>query len=234
MDRRRFVKLGGCAIALAAAAKRLPAGAAAEATTYQRVRLVAGDGQPLAAGTLEAGNYIFHYPFTGTPCFLIDLGFPAAAGVVLETARGARYRWPGGVGPNRSVVAFSAICAHQLTHPSRINSFLNFQAGPGKIAKEANRITCCAHGTSYDPALGAKVVGGPAPQPLAAIVLEYEVGSDGLYATGLLGGDMFTDFYKAFKKELREDFGPGAAKQPVEGETTVHLLAAYTDQLIKC
>ena len=235
MDRRQFVKFGGGVVALAAAAKRLPAHAEAQATAYERARLVTAPGEPLAAGALESGrNYIFHYPFIGTPCFLLDLGFPAEAGVVLKTARGEQYRWPGGVGPNGSIVAFSAICSHQLTHPSRAYSFINFQTGAGKIALEENRITCCAHGNVYDPARGAKWLLGPGPQPLASIALEYEAETDALFATGLLGGDMFADFFKAFKRELREDFGRGAARQPVTGEATVAPLAEYTRQLVMC
>jgi Rieske Fe-S protein len=234
MDRRRFVKVGGCFVALAAA-KRLPARAEAEATACERARLVTAPGEPLAASALEKGtNYIFHYPFTGTPCFLLDLGFPAEAGVVLETARGEQYLWPGGVGPDGSIVAFSAICAHQVTRPSRAYSFINFNPAAGKIAEAENRITCCAHGSVYDPARGAEVTAGPAPQPLAAIVLEYRAEDDALFAAGLLGGDMFADFFKAYKRELNEEFGRGAAKQPVTGEAAVAPLAKYTRQLVMC
>ena len=34
---------------------------------------------------------------------------------------------PGGIGRDKSVVSFSAICAHKLSHPSRNISFINYR-----------------------------------------------------------------------------------------------------------
>ena len=59
-------------------------------------------------------NLIFHYPYAATPCFLLNLGRPLSLPAELKTAAAQPYRWPGGVGPQRSIVAYSAICAHQL------------------------------------------------------------------------------------------------------------------------
>ena len=56
----------------------LPAWAHATPRLYERARLVDIHGAPLKARALVAEtNYIFHYPFVATPCFLLNLGRPA-------------------------------------------------------------------------------------------------------------------------------------------------------------
>src|SRR6185436_1402830 len=104
--------------------------------------------------------------------------------------------WPGGVGPRGSIVAYSAICAHKLTYPTRDISFISYRAEKTVGNKFANVIHCCSEHSQYDPAAGARVVAGPAPQPLAAILLEHDAGTDEIYAVGTLGGEMFNEFFK--------------------------------------
>ena len=137
-----------------------------------------------AAGALEAEtNYVFHYPYAGTPCFLLKLARPVTIAATLRREDGATYAWEGGVGPGRAVVAFSAICAHKLAYPTRDISFIRYQ--PQKSAtSDAHVIHCCADHSVYDPANGARVLAGPAPQPLAAILLDYDPASDGLVGAG--------------------------------------------------
>jgi len=64
-------------------------------------------------------NYVFHFPFAGTPCFLLNLDRPIDASVTLKRDDGTTYTWPGGVGPSRSVVAFSAIYYAMLIYAPR-------------------------------------------------------------------------------------------------------------------
>ncbi len=118
-----------------------------------------------------------------TPCFLLNLGKPT----------------PGGVGPKRAIVGYSAICSHRLTYPTRQISFISFreQASAGKAARR-NMIHCCSEHSEYDPASGARVMGGPAPQPLSAILFEHDPASDTLYATGTLGGELFNAFFEKY------------------------------------
>ena len=127
MQRREFVKF----CAASATAARVPAVAAADATPtfYGRVKLIAGNGAPLKAAAVPAErNLIFHYPFAATPCFLLNLGHPAKTSARLATADKRAYEWKGGVGPRRSIVAYSAICAHQLAYPTREISFISYRA----------------------------------------------------------------------------------------------------------
>lgn len=236
MDRRRFIALCGTAVA-AIAAK--PAALARQPNAafkpYRRAKLVDPNGQPIHARELEKGaGYIFHYPFAGTPCFLINLNQAAAADVALNTADGGAYRWRGGVGPQQSLVAFSAICSHQLSYVGKQQSFINYRPDSSPVAGRGGVIVCCAHHSVFDPAQGAKVLDGPAPQPLAAIALEHNADTDELYALGTYGGELFEDFFTAYKKDLIEEFGRGVAHEEIEGKTAVRPITEYTRNQVFC
>src|SRR5438105_10967938 len=82
-----------------------------EPRLYTRSRLIDHFGDPIKAARLSARtNYVFNYPFAGTPCFLLDLGHPVGGAGGLLRANGAQYAWNGGVGRRHSIVAYSAIC----------------------------------------------------------------------------------------------------------------------------
>lgn len=204
---------------------------------YARTRLTDESGQALRASHLTAGeNYVFHYPFEGTPCFLINLGKSTLQNVSLKTGNGASYRWPGGVGPQHAIVAYSAICSHQLTYPTRQISFISYRgrSAASKISKP-DMIHCCSEHSEYDPAAGARVMGGPAPQPLCAILLEYERAADALFATGTLGGEMFNTFFSKYEMRLALEHGsPARAQQRVAGTTAVTALTRFCKQQVRC
>ena len=235
MDRRHFIKLCGTTLLLVRSQARAWASEpAAPLQRYARVALVDGEGRPVRAAKLAKDEtYVFFYPYAGTPCYLIRLG-TLIESENLTTADGRRYDWTGGVGPGRDVVAYSAICSHLMTHPTRAASFINYHAAADELSGRRNVITCCAHGSVFDPARGAKVIAGPAPQPLAAIALEHDPSSDGLFAIGTFGGEQFREFFKDFKRELRDEFGRGQAKQAVDGQAVVVPLAEYSRQRIHC
>lgn len=232
MERRAF--LSACAASCAAAA--LPAEAASlKPRDYERVLLVDAEGAPLRAGSLVTErNYIFHYPFAATPCFLIDIGRPATAFGALKTAKAQPYDWPGGVGPRRSIVAYSAICAHQLTYPTRDISFISYRAKATPSAKHARVIHCCSEHSQYDPARGAAVVAGPAPQPLAAILLEHDATRDQIHARGTLGGEMFNEFFAKYAFRLSLEHGGDAGARTVARTTRVTELDNYCRQQVRC
>ena len=231
MRRRKF--LGTCALAAFAAAPALTLGADAVPRSYARARLVDGNGRPVKASAVPRHtNLIFHYPYAATPCFLLNLGQTLEPAAGLRTADALAYRWPGGVGPERSIVAYSAICAHRLSYPTRQLSFIGYQDQP-RAGGSKRLIHCCHEHSEYDPARGAAVVGGPAQQPLAAILLDYDQASDGLYAVGTLGGAMFDEFFTKYEVRLQLEFG-GKAKEPAGDRCVVTELARYCRQQIKC
>lgn len=237
MERRRFVR--ACALAgLGAAVPDLLGSAwaqgAATPRTYARAKLVGATGGPLKTKSLPVGrNLIFHYPFAGTPCFLLDLGKPTKPASTLRTADARSYRWNGGTGASGGVVAYSAICAHKLTHPTREISFISYRAEKTPGNRFAQVIHCCSEHSQYDPADGARVLAGPAPQPLAAILLDYDRAADELYAVGTLGGEMFDDFFAKFEFRLALEHG-GQARSAVEGTCTVRELEQFCRQQVKC
>ena len=174
MQRREFIRFCAAGAAAGAAPVAAIAQAAAEATPhwYSRAKLLDAAGKALRAASVPAHrNLIFHYPYDTTPCFLLNLGRPLSVAARLKTADERRYEWTGGVGRGRSVVAYSAICAHQLAYPTRDISFISYRTERSARNRHGNVIHCCAEHSQYDPARGAKVVAGPAPQPLATILL---------------------------------------------------------------
>ena len=229
MRRRSF--LGTCALAAFAVSPARSVAADAVPRAFARARLVDETGQPLKAGAVPRHtNLIFHYPYAATPCFLLNLGAPLEPAGGLRTADAHSYRWPGGAGPSRSIVAYSAICAHRLSYPTRQVSFIGYQERP----RGGRRlIHCCHEHSEYDPTRGAAVVGGPAQQPLATILLDYDAASDGLYAVGTLGGAMFEEFFAKFETRLGLEFG-GRAKQAAGDQCVVTELSRYCRQQIRC
>ncbi len=234
MERRDFVKL--CA-ATCAAASTLPTQAGAQSLKtrlYARARLVDERGDPVRAAALKPGvNYVFDYPFAATPCFLIRLPRPATAGIDLRTESGQAYRWEGGAGPDRTIVAYSAICAHKLTYPTKQVSFIGYRHAASPVAGNGQVITCCSDRSVYDPYAGARVVAGPAPQPLATILLEHDAKTDELYAAGTFGGEMFDKFFEKYGFRLQLEMGE-RAKAAVRDRATVRELAAYSSQWAQC
>jgi hypothetical protein len=118
------------------------------------------------------------------------------------------------VGRDRNIVAFSAICAHKLAYPTREVSFIRYQPERSPTSG-AHVIHCCADHSVYDPAEGARVVSGPAPQPLAAILLEYDAAQDSLFALGTVGAEQFDAFFDKYRVRLALEYGEGRARANV-------------------
>jgi Rieske Fe-S protein len=229
MERRGFIKLCAASVAALGAPE---VGADARAQFYSRARLVDEKGAPLRASAIPVErNFIFHYPFTATPCFLLNLDKPVKP-AQLKTVSGERYEWNGGIGAARSVVAYSAICAHRMSYPTRDISFISYRTEKSPRNPIGNVIHCCSEHSQYDPAQGARVVAGPAPQPLAAILLEHDKSSDHIFAVGTLGGEMFKEFFDKFGFKLQMEHG--APRAAVSGTCVVQQLENYCKQQVKC
>ena len=232
MKRREFVQV--CAAASGGAALSLPANAAnLNARLYKRAKFVDEKGAAIRLDALKPGtNYVFDYPYASTPCFLIKLD-RAVSAVDLRTESGQSYRWEGGLGEGKAVVAYSAICAHKLTYPTKQVSFIGYRHEPSAVAPQGKVITCCSDRSVYDPAAGARVVSGPAPQPLCAILLEHDPKTGDVYAVGTFGGEMFAEFFRRFQFRLQLEMGD-RMRSAVEGTTVVKALESYSTQWAKC
>jgi Rieske Fe-S protein len=235
VDRRHFVKFCTSAAAtIAAQPEALLAAGEAMFKRYAPTLLVDANGGAFKASALKEGaNYLFHYPYAGTPALLMRLTEAPATNVRLRTAALTDYRWPGGAGPDGRIVAFSAICPHQLSAVFKSKTFVSYRPEKSQVAGRANTIVCCAHHSVFDPLQGGKAVSGPTRQPLTAIVLEHD-NKDRLFAVGTAGDELFEDFFKAYRRELIDEFGRGVAKQETTKTSIVHRLEDYTGSVIRC
>ncbi len=122
---------------------------------------------------------------------------------------------------------------NKLAYPTREVSFIRFQSDRSPTS-DGDTIHCCADHSVYDPSAGARVLSGPAPQPLAAILLDYDAGRDELAALGTVGAEQFDAFFSKYDFKLALEYGQGRAKSPAGATTIVRELAQYCRQTIRC
>lgn len=145
LDRRSWLKLTGLATA-----------ATAVVTAGRPGSVLAGAAKPVARlDGLKAGEAVaFQWPDAESPCWL------------LKTGRAT----DGGVGPDRDVVAYSALCTHQGC----------------PVVVEDGRFICPCHFSQFDPEKGGQCYQGVATVPLPRVQLAVRdghvvaVGMDGL------------------------------------------------------
>lgn len=193
---------------------------------YNKVLLTTENKEPLKASSLKKNeNYLFFYPYHNTPVLLLNLN-EAIEPLEIELGSGRLYAHPGGVGADKSIAAYAAICTHEFVRPNPNETLIKYYP-PGEMSViygGDNVICCCAHGSAYDPSAGGKVMQLPAEHPLTAVELEWDSNSDSLYAKALIGWN------PPFKEIFKED-GEGKL---IEGDTIVKRLLDYTKKIVKC
>jgi len=240
MERRNFLRLSATsAMAVAVApsliTQKLYAEDGSLFQTFEKVQLKDGEGNALKASKLVAEeNYVFNYPHAGTPAIMVNLPSPADKDVKLKAEDGTEYVYRGGVGSKGTIVAYSAICAHQLTYPQKSMSMFQYVPTTGKTLayEHAGVFVCSSHLAAYSAKEGGKVLGGPATQGLASIILEVDA-DDNIWAVAVLGPNKFQEFFDAFKQELKAEYGRKGAKKPVKEEAVVKELKDYSAELIQ-
>jgi arsenite oxidase small subunit len=158
---RRTLLAGGAVAAGAAVAGGAEGARAATGTAYPRYRVI-------ALNRLHVNRPVsFSYPLKAQPNILLDQGHAV----------------PGGVGPKRSIVAFSTLCQHM--------------GCPLAYSRSQREFVCPCHQSRYDAERLASIVQGVATRALPRVRLEvrngavYAVGVDGLiygYRTNLAPG----------------------------------------------
>ncbi|MEC1718922.1 arsenate reductase (azurin) small subunit [Schinkia azotoformans] len=170
ISRRNAVKLFGGSIALSAL---YLAGCTAEETKKVEQKKTESDGYPVTKianlPEIKVNEPItFDYPLKTQSNYLVDMGVEV----------------PGGVGPNKSIVAYNRACQHM--------------GCPSNYDNTRNTFFCPCHQTVYDPAYNGSVVIGQGKASLPRILLKVEnnevfaVGVDGLiygYRNNLLDGE---------------------------------------------
>ena len=228
MQRREFNKLCGGLLTGAASLSRT---GHALAQPFPKSALVYADNTPVTVDSLSPGaSFIFSYPYVTTPCFIVRL----------STAAKKNEHWQGGVGADQSVVAFSAICSHKMSHPAKPISHINYRAEKitfhdrdGVKQERDQLISCCSERSVYDPTNGASVLSGPAPVPLASISLE--LGDNGeLFAIGSTGADQYDRFLEKFGFRLAMEYGVSDIRARTGTKTVATQAEAFSSQQIRC
>ena len=240
MERRNFLQLSATsAMAIAVAPSLIPQKLYAEDgslfQTFEKVQLKDAEGNALKSKALiKEENYVFMYPHAATPAIMVDLLTPAGKDIKLKSEDGVEYIYKGGTGSEGTIVAFSAICAHQLTHPQKAMTMFQYVPTTGKTLAydKAGVFVCSSHLAAYDATQGGKVLGGPANQGLASIILEIDA-DDNIWAVAVLGPDKFQEFFDAFKQELKAVHGRRGAKKLVKEEVKVEKLKNFTAEMIQ-
>jgi len=153
ISRRKLLKAAGCAGAAALLIGGLSTKtyATSKIKTYPQVRIA-------NLRDLQPGRTIkFDYPLIGRKNLLMDLGC----------------RVEGGVGPNRSIVAYSMFCSHLGCSVD--------------LEWESGNLICECHQSIYDPRRSGRVIEGPAPTSLPMVNLEIDSVTGDIYAIGVAG-----------------------------------------------
>lgn len=151
MTRRKVLKAACCAGAVAAVSLTAIKGKAnASSGSYPQVKIA--NIKDLRAGKSKT----FDYPLVGRKNVIVNLG------CCVE----------GGVGPDKSIIAYSAFCTH---------------LGCGvEFNKESGMLVCECHQSVYDPKQSGKLIEGPSPSNLPMIALDVDKNGD-VYAVGVAG-----------------------------------------------
>lgn len=168
-------------------------------TSFPTLKLVDSSGNPVKASQippLSPKIILFNYPLLNEPNFLINMNKSVK----------------NGVGPNKNIVAFSAICQHLGCEPPSIRFIPN---GPS-VNGVTNYIFCDCHGSHFDPANGAAILTGPTTRPLPQVVLNYDSQTDELYAVKMTGPAIYKYNITNFS-DISQDLVGGS---PPTGTTT--------------
>jgi Rieske Fe-S protein len=156
------------------------------ASSFPDVQLLDLDGTPLTVtkvtseyNVTSSSLLLFNYPLRNEPNFLLNLASPAGGS-------GGASNVVGGIGPQNSIVAFSAICQH-LGCPAPAISYYPPGTCPNVIGGKAFYIHCSCHGSTYDVTNGASNLTGPAVLPLPQVTLTVDAADDSIHATAVTG-----------------------------------------------
>lgn len=150
VHRRGFLRIGG-----AAAVSGLSAAGLSSTT-------IAANSKTRVAALSEIRPWqpiSFAFP-TDAPAILLDIGTAV----------------PGGVGPQKSIVAFSALCQHM--------------GCPVSLDEKSREIVCPCHASRFDPKRAGMATAGPATRGLPQIAVTVEGGV--VYAVGFSDGVVYS------------------------------------------
>ena len=145
------VGTAGAALLPTHAQAATPAGGTSTSLTYPKRAVGKAGGMPVNQAVS------FTYPDTSSPCVALRMG--AAV--------------PGGVGPNKDIVAFSTLCTH-------MGCPVVYEGG-------TKTFKCGCHFSIFDPENGGQMVCGQATEDLPRVLLDYDAKTDTVAAVGVDG-----------------------------------------------
>ena len=159
ISRRGFLKIGGgVAASVAIGLPELTHAATSTPAVEGRVNLPYQMKAISKAQKLQVNTPVsFSYPDAASPCTLIKMGAPV----------------PGGVGPDRDIVAYSILCTHM--------------GCPVAYDAERRLFKCPCHFSIFDPENTGQMVSGQATENLPSVVLEYNPKDDSVRAVAVEG-----------------------------------------------
>lgn len=161
LSRRIFLKSSGSAAAVVGSA-----GAALVPATALAATLAGATSTNLSYPTRNIGKaggmpvnqaVSFSYPDASSPCVVLRMGSAV----------------PGGVGPNKDIVAFSTLCTH-------MGCPVQYEGG-------TKTFKCGCHFSIFDAENGGQMVCGQATEDLPKVLLDYDAKSDSVAAVGIDG-----------------------------------------------
>lgn len=202
--------------------------------SYKKALLIKENGEPLKTSDLPPYTVLlFYYPFKSTPCYIINVGDKVES-TTLKLNNDKDYQFKGGIGKDKSIVAYSAICPHQWNYPNKDFSLFNYYPPTEKSATtgKSGVIQCCAHMSVFDVKKGGQVIEGPAELPLAYIELVEE--NENIYATAVVGPNQFEEFLDMYKSDLIELYGGFDKATEMVEKSVVIEVSKYVKEQIKC
>lgn len=161
LSRRIFLKSSGSAAAVVgtAGAALLPTGAeAATPAGSTSTNLTYPKRNVGKAGAMPVNQAVsFSYPDPSSPCVALRMGSAV----------------PGGVGPNKDIVAYSILCTH-------MGCPVAYESGT-KVFK------CNCHFSMFDAENGGQMICGQATEDLPRVLLEHDAKTDTVSAVGVDG-----------------------------------------------
>ncbi len=195
-------------------------------SSFPLTQLLDVDGAALTVDKVESeysvdteNLYIFNYPLRNEPNFLLNLS--PSNGEQPSASNPGAWNVPYGVGTNKSIVAYSAICQH-LGCPAPAIAYYP----PGVCSQTFNTpnmpsqpfyIHCSCHGSTYDPANSANNLTGPAVLPLPQVLLQVDEATGNLSAYNEIGPTV-----NGHLNTLQGDYSVGSTSQ-LANETPIHL-----------
>ncbi len=158
ISRRSFLKAGGVAVAGTGASMALVANADAAVADAGKATLPYTPKLVAAASALRVNVPVnFSFPDASSPCVLVKMGSAV----------------PGGVGPDKDIVAFSTMCTHM--------------GCPVAYDGDTRTFKCPCHFSIFDAEKAGQMVCGQATEDLPRIVLRHDAKSGNVTAVSVDG-----------------------------------------------